>query len=73
MLPGWLVLFIYVGAIFAAFTSINGILATSPREVFALARDRVFPGWLALTSAQAAIYNLTLEGDLLRLNIPAPV
>jgi APA family basic amino acid/polyamine antiporter len=52
MLPGWLVMFIYIGAIFAAFTSINGILATSPREVFALARDRVFPGWLAFTSAK---------------------
>ncbi len=52
MLPGWLVLFIYIGAIFAAFTSINGILTTSPREVFALARDRVFPGWLALTSTK---------------------
>ncbi|MBN1881227.1 MAG: amino acid permease [Deltaproteobacteria bacterium] len=49
MLPNWLVLFIYLGALLAAFTTINGILATSPREVYALARDRVLPGWLART------------------------
>jgi len=49
MLPNWLVVFIYIGALLAAFTTINGILATSPREVYALARDKVFPQWLAKT------------------------
>ncbi len=49
-LPYWLVAFISVGAIMAAFTTVNGILATSPRELFALARDGVMPGWLAATS-----------------------
>jgi basic amino acid/polyamine antiporter, APA family len=48
-LPGWVTVLIQIGAILAAFTSINAILATSPREVFALARDKVFPGWLAKT------------------------
>ena len=48
-LPPWATALIAVGALFAAFTSINGILATSAREVFALARDRVFPQWLAET------------------------
>lgn len=49
-LPYWVVAFISVGAIMAAFTTVNGILATSPRELFALARDKVMPGWLARTS-----------------------
>ncbi len=48
-LPGWVTMLIQFGAILAALTSINAILATSPREVFALARDKVFPGWLAMT------------------------
>ncbi len=49
-LPLWAVAFISIGAILAAFTTVNGILATSPRELFALARDGVMPGWLAATS-----------------------
>ncbi len=50
-LPYWLVAFISVGAILAAFTTVNGILAANPRELFALARDKVMPGWLARTSS----------------------
>jgi APA family basic amino acid/polyamine antiporter len=49
-LPYGVVAFISVGAIVAAFTTVNGILATSPRELFALGRDKVLPGWLATTS-----------------------
>lgn len=49
-LPYGVVAFISIGAIMAAFTTVNGILATSPRELFALARDKVMPGWLAKTS-----------------------
>ena len=48
-LPTWAIILIQIGAIMAAFTSINAILATSPREVYALARDRIFPVWLAHT------------------------
>lgn len=46
-LPGWVVTLIKIGAIMAALTTLNAILATTPREVFALARDGIFPRWLA--------------------------
>ena len=59
MLPNWLVIFIYIGALLAAFTTINGILATSPREVYALARDRVFPGWLAKTGKRVGAWYIS--------------
>ncbi len=49
-LPGWGTVFIQFGAIFAALTTLNAILATSPREIYALARDRIFPRWLAVTA-----------------------
>jgi APA family basic amino acid/polyamine antiporter len=66
-LPGWATALIAVGALFAAFTSINGILATSAREVFAMARDKVFPEWLARTNDRfrtpyTAIILITLLG-----------
>jgi basic amino acid/polyamine antiporter, APA family len=66
-LPGWATMLIAVGALFAAFTSINGILATSAREVFALARDKVFPERLAAThprfrSPYMSILLITLLG-----------
>jgi amino acid transporter len=65
LFPKWVVVFIYIGAIFAALTSINGILAANPRDIYALAKDRVFPGWLAWTSKRfktpyMAIAGLTL-------------
>jgi APA family basic amino acid/polyamine antiporter len=49
-LPFWVVAFISIVAILAAFTTVNGILATSPRELFALGRDKIMPGWFATTS-----------------------
>lgn len=46
-LPRWLASGISVGALFAAATTLNGILLGQSRDVYALARDQIFPVWLA--------------------------
>jgi APA family basic amino acid/polyamine antiporter len=49
-LPGWVTLLIEIGALVAAFTTINAIIATGSRDIYAMAKDRVFPSWLAAAS-----------------------
>jgi APA family basic amino acid/polyamine antiporter len=46
-LPKWLAGFVSLGALFAATTSINGILLVQSRELYAVAKDRIFPERLA--------------------------
>ncbi|MEW5784315.1 MAG: amino acid permease [Bacillota bacterium] len=42
-LPGWLAAVISFSALFAAATSIHAVIMSSARQVFALARDRIWP------------------------------
>lgn len=66
-LPDWISYVIVLGVLCAAFTSINAVLATSARDLYALAKDRLFPGMLAKTSTKLktpvpAILIVTLLG-----------
>jgi APA family basic amino acid/polyamine antiporter len=49
-LPPWAVIIVKFGALLAMLTSMNAVLATSPKEVYVLARDKIFPSWLAVTN-----------------------
>ena len=54
-LPGWLAKFVSIGALLAATTSINGILLVQSRELYAIAKDRVFPAFLSRLSPRSGV------------------
>ena len=54
-LPRWLAGFVSLGALFAATTSINGILLVQSRELYAVAKDRIFPERLARLSPASSV------------------
>ena len=51
-LPGWFAILITVSALMAAATSANVALIVMSRSFFALARHKIYPGWLATVSSR---------------------
>ena len=45
ILPEWAIIFLGIGAVSAALTSLNAAAITLPREIYAQARDRIIPSY----------------------------
>lgn len=54
-LPRWVAVVVSLSALGAAATSVNGILLAQTRDIFALARDRIFPARLGHVNARTTV------------------
>lgn len=59
-LPEWYSIAITVSALLAAITSINMIIITCSRSIFAVARNKIYPEFLSSVSARTGEPNMTI-------------